>query len=147
MPVIKFGASELSVMEKELRHEMSGCADFDRSTEKMKSLYVKVSDLLDGFFEKVSVKDESETVSLFELYDTVLTQRSVLSAMIYSAENIGTHGAAIVDKNEVSFDGVRKTRTVTDRDRSYFEEVSDIPRPELWFETLLAINKEKRQRI
>ena len=147
MPEIKFGVSELSVMEKELRHEMSGCADFDRSTEKMKSLYVKVSALLDGFFEKVSVKDESETVNLFELYDTVLTQRSVLSAMIYSAENIGTHGAAMVDKNESAFADVRKTRTVTNGGLSAFEDVSEIPSPELWFETLLAINKEKRQRI
>jgi succinate dehydrogenase/fumarate reductase flavoprotein subunit len=147
MPNIRYGKSNLSSIENELRHKMSSFADFDRSTDRMKELFARTGELLDNFFEKVCVEDKKEIIGLFELYDTLLTQRAVLSAMIYSAENIGTHGAAIVDKNEVSFDGVRKTRTVTDRDRSYFEEVSDIPRPELWFETLLAINKEKRQRI
>ena len=89
-----------------------------------------------GFSIKMT---ESECVAeLFKLYDTVLTQRSVLSAMIASAEAIGTHGAALVDRLPDRCGGtVRATRTLTKNGVSHIESVTPMPDPELWFETLL----------
>ena len=79
---------------------------------------------------------------LFKLYDTVITQRSALSAMILSAESIGTHGAAMVDRVQTASDIMRDTRTLTKDHKSRIEQVSPMHNPELWFETLLARQKE-----
>ncbi len=74
----------------------------------------------------------------------VLTQRSVLSAMLCSAEQIGTHGSALVDRlPDRSGGSIRKTRTLTRDAESCIEAVSPMPDPELWFETLLARSREE----
>ncbi len=144
LPKIKFGKSNVSKMRKELQLEMSNVADFDRSILEMKKLFAKTCDLCDNFFDRVVISKQTEIVALFKLYDMVLTQRSTLSAMIYSAENIGTHGSALVDKKaEISIKGQRDDRTITDGKMSWFERVSPMPTPELWFETLLARQKGK----
>jgi len=138
LPVIKHGESNVACLMKSLRHEMSCAADFDRSLVMMRELYRKVSHLADNFFDTAVIADTSETSQLFKLYDTVLTQRSVLSAMIRSAEEIGSHGSAFVDREGVKSTDVRKTRTVTRGGTSEITEVSPLPDGELWFETLLA---------
>ena len=74
----------------------------------------------------------------------VITQRSVLSAMILSAKEIGTHGSAFVDRlPDRNIGKIRKTRTVTKGALSYMENISEMPNPELWFETLLARKRAK----
>jgi hypothetical protein len=81
---------------------------------------------------------------LYKLYDMALTQRATLSAMICSAEKIGTHGSAFVDrKPNTNVGETRKTRTLTYSMVSKQVPVSPMPNPELWFETLLA--KKKRR--
>ncbi|MBP5206924.1 MAG: FAD-binding protein [Clostridia bacterium] len=142
-PRIKYGQSNIELISAELKAEMSRCADHDRKTEQMKRLLEKVSRLLDGFFDLTVISGREELPALFRLYDTALTQRAVLSAMICSAEKIGTHGSAFVDGMPNVQDGVRTTRTLTDRDFSYIEPVSAMPDPELWFETLLKRQKDK----
>jgi hypothetical protein len=118
---------------------MSRVADFDRSTEGMRKLFNTVDALCREFFDRAVIGGKEETAELFKLYDMVLTQRAVLSAMLYSAERLGTHGSAFVDRLPDKNAGkIRTTRTLTKKDVSYFEEVSPIPDPELWFETLLA---------
>jgi succinate dehydrogenase/fumarate reductase flavoprotein subunit len=143
LPRIKYGISNIGQISAELKAEMSRCADHDRKTEQMKRLFEKVSRLLDGFFNLTVIGGREELPALFRLYDTALTQRAVLSAMICSAEKIGTHGSAFVDGLPNVQDGVRTTRTLTDRDFSYIEPVSAMPDPELWFETLL--NRQKNR--
>ena len=117
---------------------MTLSADFDRSTEKMKKAFSEVSELYDNFFDIACAESEKEHYELFKLYDAVLTQRSALSAMILSAELIGTHGSAFVDGKPDATNSQRTTRTVTKGKDSFIEEVSKMPDPELWFETLLA---------
>ena len=143
-PEIRFGVSNLAALREEYQTEMSRSADFDRSTDGMKKLLDKVSHLCDNFFTETCIGDASETAELFKLYDMALTQRSVLSAMIASAQAIGTHGSALVDRLPDRSGGeVRKTRTLTKNGVSRMEEISPMPTPELWFETLLARQKEK----
>ena len=143
-PHIRYGKSNIEGIRDELQGEMSRVADFDRSTAGMKALFDKVNRLCDEFFEVAEIEDPSQIAELFGLYDTVLTQRSALSAMICSAESIGTHGSALVDRlprrerNEP-----RATRTLTRGAESENAPVSPMPSPELWFETLLARKKQE----
>ena len=118
---------------------MSQCADFDRSTKGMEELFEEVSQLCDSFFAQAVIKDDSEISELFKLYDMVLTQCATLSAMLLSAKEIGTHGSAFVDRLESRCNGERRTtRTLTRGRISEIAPISEMPDPELWFETLLA---------
>ena len=143
-PTVLYGSSNLAQIRDSLQAEMSRVADFDRSTNGMKALYDRVSRLCEEFFEAVTVEDASQTAELFKLYDMVLTQRAVLSAMLCSAKELGTHGAAFVDRLPNQSDReIRKTRTLTKHATSYMEAVSPMPDPELWFETLLTRKKKE----
>jgi hypothetical protein len=62
--------------------------------------------------------------------------------MLCSAEALGTHGSAFVDRMPDCSNGkARDTRTITRGAYSTVKEVSKMPSPELWFETLLARKK------
>ena len=146
LPELKYGTSNLAKIRDRFQTEMSRAADFDRSTEDMKKLLSEVNGLCDGFFDTVTISDASQTAEAFRLYDMALTQRAVLSAMICSAEHIGTHGSAHVDKAPDRSGGApRTTRTVTTGAVSEMRAVSAMPDPELWFETLLARKKKEIQ--
>lgn len=139
LPAIRRGTSNISALRDRLQTEMSRVADFDRDTVGMKALLCEVSDLCDTFFHTAVISDESETAEAYKLYDMILTQRSVLSAMLCSAEALGSHGSAFVDKRPPDLGAPpRATRTVTVGAVSELLPVSPMPDPELWFETLLA---------
>lgn len=144
LPRIRYGRSNLAELRERYQAEMSCTADFDRSAEKMKKLYEEISQLCGNFFGSAVIEDNSEISELFKLYDMVLTQRSVLSAMICSAEELGTHGSALVDHlPDRSSGAARRTRTMTKGGESEIVPVSQMPDPELWFETLLARKKKE----
>ena len=145
-PRIKYGSSNIARLRNELQAQMSLAADFDRSTEEMRHLFERVDKLCEHFFETAVISDISESAELFKLYDTVLTQRSVLSAMLCSAKSIGTHGSAFVDRRDARKEEMpRKTRTLTRGAFSEQELVSPIPEAELWFETLLARKNQEAE--
>ncbi len=139
LPPIRYGKSNISAIRAAFASEMSRVADFDRSTAGIQALFARTCALFDHFFEQAVIADATEHAALFGLYDMLLTQRAVLSAMLCSAKEIGSHGAALVDGAPDQSGGVpRTTRTLTVSDKSYIEPVSPMPDPELWFETLLA---------
>lgn len=148
LPRLRFGASNLDALRADLQAKMSLFAAFDRSTPRMEALFSEISLLCDRFFDTAIIASEKETASLFKLYDTCLTARAALSAMICSAKEIGTHGAAIVDRKPCEHpEAKRKTRTITRGAKSATEKVSEMPSPPLWFETLLAKSiQEKKER-
>ena len=144
LPVLTYGKENLASIRQEMQCEMSRVADFDRSTVGMKELLRRVSDLCKRFFEQAVIADDAGISELFKLYDMALTQRATLSAMISSAEALGTHGSAFIDRkpNRESKEG-RRTRTLTRGALSRQEAVSPMPNPELWFETLLARQRKE----
>jgi len=143
-PTIQYGKSNIEGIRNELQTEMSRVADFDRSTGGMKALLEQVDQLCNTFFETVTIEDRSQIAKLFKLYDMVLTQRSTLSAMLCSAEHIGTHGSAFVDRlPDKNMNVPRATRTLTKGIISTQAPISPMPTPELWFETLLARKKQE----
>ena len=136
---IKQGSGNAKELTKKLRHEMSCISDFERNVPKMKLQLEYLIRLADNFENEVTVKDTREVLDYIILYDLVIAQRAVLSAMIFSAENIGTHGSAYVlndirDKKEAR----RDTQTLTRHFASSFIPTKPIPDAELWFEKLLA---------
>ena len=147
MPEIKHGKLNLSEIREKYQTEMSRVADFDRNTEGMKKLFDEINVLCEDFFDIVTIDNKSYTAEVFKLYDMAITQRAVLSAMLCSAENIGTHGSALVDKISDKSGGVsRNNRTVTTGKYSEIKAVSQMPDPDLWFENLLA-KKKKEMKI
>ena len=147
LPKIRYGESNISAIRKKFSNRMSTVADFDRDLCGMEELFFEVCDTCEAFFDIARIADRSEIADLYRLYDMLLTQRSVLSAMILSAKKVGTHGGAVVDKKmPVNVSGVKNTRTLTVGCESREEKVSKMPDPELWFETLLARQREGQRR-
>ena len=146
MPSILYGESNLDALREEYRSEMSRVADFDRSSEGMRALLARVTRLCEDFFKIARVESDREIADLFRLYDMALTQRATLSAMITSAEEIGTHGSALVDRRPDRLGGMaRTTRTLTRGACSLLAPISPMPSPTLWFETLLARQRKKNK--
>jgi hypothetical protein len=75
---------------------MSRCASFIRDVESMKQLHGELIGQLTDFFENNRVSSREALPYLYKSYDILLTQTSVLSSMIYSAETQGSHGGALV---------------------------------------------------
>lgn len=147
LPNVKYGVSNLAEIRDALSSEMSRVADFDRSRKGMAALFEKVNLLCNEFFERAVIKDASETAELFKLYDMALTQRATLSAMLLSANAIGTHGSAFVDRKPPKSQNLEiKTRTITRNAESRQSPVSPMPNPELWFEILLAKSKKENEK-
>ena len=144
-PTLRYGDSNLSALRRELQGEMSRVADFDRSTAGMQALFERVCALCEHFFDTAVAGSPAEDAEVFKLYDMVLTQRSVLSAMLTSAKLVGTHGSALVDGRPAPAADTppRATRTLTRGAASVLDTVSPMPNPELWFETLLAKKKQE----
>jgi succinate dehydrogenase/fumarate reductase flavoprotein subunit len=138
LPRIRYGESNIAELLDLLQSKMSQAADFERSTQAMREHLEYLTSLHESFFSVARIESEREIAELFKLYDTVLTQRATLSAMLTSAQSIGTHGAAIVDGKRGGEQTQRDTRTLTRGFVSRIERVSPMPEPELWFETLLA---------
>lgn len=146
LPPVSYGENNLSAIREAYQTQMSKVADFDRSTPGMEALLTQVSDLCDHFFNRAVIDNPEEIVDLYKLYDMALTQRSALSAMLSSAKAVGTHGAAFVDRQPIRNAEIRTTRTLTKGAASWQEEVSSMPNPELWFETLLARQRKESGR-
>jgi len=139
MPLIRRGESRLAAVREELQSAMSRVGDFARDPAGMESLFVRTDELCARFPEQIFIADRKETAEWFRLYDTVLTMRSVLSAMICSAYAVGTHGSAYITDSPVPASAeMRTTQTVTRGAVSEIVPVPPVPDPELWFETLLA---------
>lgn len=142
-PKLRFGSSNIPEIRAALQAEMTRVAGFDRSTDGMRALLARMNVFYHDFFDTVSGDNASDAVEIFKLYDMVLTGRAILSAMLCSAKAIGSHGAALVDGKPPQGGETRRTRTLTRGDTSYMDEVSPMPNPELWFETLLARQQRK----
>lgn len=146
LPTICFGESNLAALRENLQQRMSRYAAFDRGTKGMAALFSEVSLICERFFDTAVIQSKSEMAELFMLYDAYLTARATLSAMLCSAKELGTHGAAVVDRMPPKENNApRKTRTLTVGARSFTEEVSPLPNPPLWFETLLAKSIKERE--
>lgn len=137
-PEYRQGESNIRTLYDRLRHEMSCIADFARKIPEMKKMLAEVSDLCYNTDETLIVGNASEYLRAAMLTDLLLTQRAVLSAMLFSAETVGSHGSAfVVGTTAPSKQPIRRTYTRTVGAHSELCPVRPIPNGELWFENLL----------
>ena len=137
-PEYRRGESNIRALYGRLRHEMSRVADFARNTAEMKKMLAEVSDLCYNTEERLIVGGAEDDLPAVLLTDLLLTQQAVLSAMLFSAETVGSHGSAYIVGTDVpSEQPIRRTYTVTVGTRSELCPVRPIPDGELWFENLL----------
>jgi len=116
---------------KSIQTRMSHHAAYVRNTAEMEKLYTELCDYRDKY-------QHSGSPAAYKNYDLLLTQIAVLSAMIFSAKEIGSRGGAVVDNkplsaNVRSFDDRVVTTT---HDGSKFEPVRPMPEPDDWFENV-----------
>jgi len=143
LPAIRRGESNLAAICAEVQGEMSRVADFARDTDAMETLAARLDTLLSDLTAHATVASHREIADWFRLRDMLLTARATLSAMLCSAREVGSHGAAyIVGDNRTAPDTPRGNRTLTRGTVSRIEPVTPIPDAELWFETLLARQKK-----
>lgn len=137
-PEYRQGESNIRTLYDRLRHEMSCIADFARKIPEMKKMLAEVSDLCYNTDETLIVGNASDYLRAAMLTDLLLTQRAVLSAMLFSAETVGSHGSAfVVGTTAPSKQPIRRTYTRTVGAHSELCPVRPIPNGELWFENLL----------
>ena len=119
-----------------INKQMSEHAAYVRDIDEMKRLREKLLIEKADFFEKNHVDDKSELPALHKRYDALIVQISVLSAMIFSAENIGSRGGALVNGKAVDAGEFDDKVIITKDGKSYFEPVRPIPPCDDWFENV-----------
>ena len=124
-----------SSVSQEIQRAMSLHAAFHRDVSEMKRIMLKV----DHYLSSLNDIDSNHLLTWYRLRDQLLTTKAVLSAMICSAVEVGSHGSALILGDEsVGFTEIRRTRTITSLNGSLIQPVTPIPNGELWFETVLA---------
>ena len=116
--------------------------------EEIKNEFLKS---YNNFFDDYKNGGVRDITALFKLRDSYFTSSAVISAMLYSADKIGTRGGSLVCENipkgkevfdiEISsnaeYDGKTVSVCYKDGEFSAFgEDVREIPKSELWFENV-----------
>jgi len=144
-PSAVVGEYEQIYNREETCQAMSLHAAYVRNSDEMKKLHTKLCQLRDNFFEENSVQSKAALPQLYKNYDILLTQIAILSAMIFSAKNIGTRGGALVDSHMQSDEKhMDKVINTHHNGESYFEQVRPLPPCDDWFEKVWA---ERENRI
>ena len=110
---------------------MSRHAAYTRNTTEMEKLHAHLCKFRDSFTIEPTIKSH-------KTYDLLLTQIATLSAMIFSAKEIGSRGGAIVDGKPVSESAASFGDRVitTTAEGSFFEPVRPMPDCNDWFENV-----------
>ena len=137
-PEYRHGTSNIRALYGHFRHEMSRVADFARNLPEMKKMLAEVSELCYNTEERFVIGGKEDELPAALLTDLLLTQEAVLSAMLFSAEAVGSHGSAyIVGTGVPEEQPIRRTYTRTAGTLSSLCPVRPLPDGELWFENLL----------
>jgi len=115
---------------------MSRYAAYRRNIAKMRELCDRLNLQYKNFFQENTIADDSELPFLYKSHDILLTQIANLSAMIYAAEEWGTHGGALVEDAPPSATYHPNQVIATLSGQSHFEPVRPIPECDDWFERI-----------
>jgi len=132
------GVGKQTYKRNEICQLMSLNAAYVRNTDEMEKLHTKLCLLRDSYFEKNIAQSKADLANLYKNYDILVTQIAVLSAMIFSAKNIGTRGGALVSNNKAGIEKHMDKVISTYDGESYFEPVRPLPSCDDWFEKVWA---------
>lgn len=134
---------------------MSKVAGHIRSVDGMEKLKRDVDARLSIFFKEVEIKSTYEIPKYFKMYDMLLVQSAVLSAMIESTKTFGTRGAGLVEgvpKIQLSENLKIITKRLLEEDgetainfTSRAQKVRSLPQSDSWFETVWEEHRNIRQ--
>ena len=147
-PVVKISEGvNLSESRMKSQTEMSRFAAYRRNPAEMMRMFTELTERKDNFFADAAVESKGELPFLHKNFDILSTQVSILSAMILSAEKIGSRGGALVEgesedlERDMHLDKVIVTRGL----ESQFEQTRPMPDGDYWFETVWREYEEKRR--
>lgn len=150
---------------RKLAEKMSLFAGMLRSPENMLLLDRELEEALSQLYTNAFLKSPLELPFLLKNRDLFITMRAVLSAMLYSAETVSTHGSGLVAKEggvfvhpllpEFAFRSPipagENCQLVTLAENGAFSSmqrpVRPIPQPDIWFETAWAEYRERTKAL
>ena len=146
VPPAVVGSDKQAYSSKKAGQAMSLYAAYVRNSAEMKKLHTELCQLRDNFFSENFVQSKADLPQLYKNYDMLLTQTTVLSAMIFSAENIGTRGGALVDGGK-QYEEKYMNQVINTRPdgESYFEQVRLLPSCNDWFEKVWAERENRHE--
>jgi len=136
---VEFKRSKSSNWQKkqeDIQKRMSLHAACFRNLGEMLKLYDELCLLKESFHNEVTIAGDKDLPALYKFRDGLETQIHVLSAMILSANKIGSRGSAVVMDAEQAGNKFDKYVVITDRDGSRMEEVRPLPICDDWFESV-----------
>lgn len=138
--------SNIAERHRDIQRRMSRYAAYRRTPTQMRALYDELREYALSFYENSTICAAAELPMLYKNYDIILTQIAVLSAMLFSAEHVGSRGGALVEAalkkdNDAYMDHV----VVTRGDVSHFEPVRPLPVCDDWFETVWREYESERK--
>lgn len=155
------GAGAAREKRKKYGFAFSRIAAHIRDIDKMREWEKKIDEELDSFFEKNTAANQEEIRLLFQNRDILITQKALISAMIFSAEELGSRGSALIlDPNGKSMgigDIIRKEEVKEESDKqvitrisekmsfsSSFQKVRPLPESGGWFENVWREYRERK---
>jgi len=156
--------SNVEGMRKKIQLEMSRFAGHLRDINEMKRMSGELKQLLKDFFSVSTVSCSYELPYLMKNRDLIITQLAVLSAIIKTAEEIGSRGSSLVlSEDGVSISELLPFRykpcndlqenclVITDKCQngfiSRFKPVRPLPEPDNWFENVWNKFRERNKSI
>jgi len=135
IPEITFSAySNVAEKLRYTRRAMSRDAAFLRDPAKIRELLGELRAMRDN--RVAAVASRAELPALYKFYDTLTTQIAVLSAMLLSAETVGSRGSGFVEGAGQPAEGYDTQVVMTEDDISRFAPARPIPEGGGWFETV-----------
>jgi len=132
----KSNKNEVSNKHASIQKRMSQYAAYVRDIQEMNRLYEALCLQKENFFTENTITADNELSGIYKCYDALVTQIAVLSAMLFSAKEVGSRGSALV-KGAAMDGGQFKDQVVTTQNgRSFFEPVRPLPVCDDWFETV-----------
>ena len=135
-PAVLSSVSNVDEQWLRVRQDMSHYAGFIRNIGKMKEILSDTVTLKKRFWQEITVFEKSELPYLYKSYDLLVTRISTLSAMVFSAEHIGSRGSGYVEESDFFAENHAENVIVTQGSVSRLEPVRPIPEGGGWFETV-----------
>ena len=138
-------APSLFALESAYRRKMSDRAGVFRNYEEIEALLPELRDLRNSFYEKVTVRNESEAGAFFRFRLGVSAMEALCRTVLASADTIGSRGGSVCTRNGKTLEeneAYRKYITVTEKNTVSFVPVEPVPDEHTVFEKLLKGEKE-----
>lgn len=142
---------ELGLLREEFCDRMSSVAAHIRIPSEMETMYKDAMHRFKNILDEHKTDDICNALQIFRLRDMLLTQAAVLSAMLETADKVGTRGGSMVHKTKLSgediFNIVKEENTLCDdkvvittmeKDsmKNCIRDIRPIPTVDLWFENV-----------